>query len=167
MPCDWLRCRRCGCRTLHSPQMFAHQVSVYVAFSLAGWSRARCLVPRRGCCAILARGRRRRCCLGDFRRLICRLLCLRRLPRLQGLQQKFQQKPRCIFDCDKSSLSSSSKASIELKPSLTRRSTVLAVILCAVAHSVSVIFGKSYWARGTYHAIFLSLRTISSSTSPR
>ena len=87
-PCDWLRCRRCGCRTLHSPQMFAHQLSVYIAFNLAGWSRARCLVPRRGCCAILARGRRRRCCLGDFRRLICRLLCLG-LPGLQGLQQKF------------------------------------------------------------------------------
>ena len=43
--------------------------------------------------------------------------------------------PRGIFDCDKSSLSSSSTASIELKPSLTSRSTVFAVILCAVAHS--------------------------------
>ena len=82
--------------------------------------------------------------------------------------------PRGMFDCDESSLSSSSTASTELKPSLTSRSTVFAVILCAVAHSrssssattsVSVIFGKSHWARGTYHAIFLSLRTISASTS--
>ena len=63
---------------------------------------------------------------------------------------------RAVFLTDKSSLSSSSTASIELKPSLASRSMVFAVFLCAVAHSrsspsattsVSVIFGKSYWAR--------------------
>lgn len=46
--------------------------------------------------------------------------------------------PRGILYWGRSSLSSSATASVELKPSLTRKSTFLDVTFCAMAHSSSV-----------------------------